>query len=267
MFENAVKQKLARGQAVWGAHCGVADEFANQLTISTGIDFLWIDTEHSTFGLDDVRTVPVLARQNGCMPMIRVAGLDPNLIKKALDLGASAIMVPQVNNAEEARLAVRASKYPPEGARGVSPLWTFYRNISWAEYLPSANNETCVVLQVESLEGMQNVEAIAGVEGVDVVFAGPADLSAAMGIIGQTSHPKLKSFLAEFPKRVGVMGKAAGMSVGTVEEATELFTLGYRFVSFGSLLFSGVNGLVRDLKQLRALSTAGDGELGTARAR
>ena len=125
MFDNPVKQKLARGEAVWGAHCGVADEFANQLTISTGIDFLWIDTEHSTFGLDEVRTVPVLARQNGCMPMIRVAGLDTNLIKKALDLGASAVMVPQVNNAEEARLAVRAAKYPPEGTRGVSPFGLF----------------------------------------------------------------------------------------------------------------------------------------------
>lgn len=253
MFDNPVKQKLARGEAVWGAHCGVADELANQLTISTGIDFLWIDTEHSTFGLDDVRTVPVLARQNGCMPMIRVAGLDSNLIKKALDLGASAVMVPQVNNAEEARLAVRAAKYPPEGTRGVSPFWTFYRNIAWVDYLPHANDEICVVVQVESVEGMQNVEAIAGVEGIDVVFAGPADLSASMGIIGQTSHPKLKSFLAEFPKRVAATGKTAGMTVGTVQDATELYEQGYRFINFGSLLFSGVHGLVRDLKQLRAL--------------
>ena len=109
------------------------------------------------------------------------------------------------------------------------------------------------MVQVESVEGMQNVEAIAGVEGVDVVFAGPTDLSASMGIIGQTRHPKLKSFLAEFPKRVTGMGKAAGMTVGTVAEATELYAQGYRFVNFGSLLFSGVNGLVRDLKQLRAL--------------
>src|SRR5262249_52423405 len=187
------------------------------------------DTEHSTFGLDDVRTVPVLARQNGCMPMIRVSGLDSNLIKKALDLGASAVMVPQVNNAEEARCAVRAAKYPPEGTRGVSPLWTFYRNISWSDYLPHANEEICVVVQVESLEGMETVEAIADVEGVDVVFAGPADRSASMGIIGQTSHPKLKSFLAEFPKRVTSMGKTAGMTVGTVEEARELHAQGYRF--------------------------------------
>src|SRR6266542_5886311 len=138
MFENPVKLKLARGAGVWGASAGVADEFANQLCISTGVDFLWIDTEHSTYGLDDVRLLPVLARQRGCMPMIRVAGLDPSQIKKALDSGASGIMIPQVNNAAEAALAVRASFYPPDGARGVSPLWTFYMGVSWDDYLPQA---------------------------------------------------------------------------------------------------------------------------------
>jgi 4-hydroxy-2-oxoheptanedioate aldolase len=252
VFENPVKQKLARGETAWGASCGVADEFATQLTISTGIDFLWIDTEHSSFGLDDVRLLPVLARRQGCMPMIRVAGLDPNLIKKALDLGASAVMIPQVNNAEEARLAVRAAKYAPQGTRGVSPGWTFYENIPWSDYLPRANDEICVVLQVESLEGIANLEAIAAVDGVDVVFAGPADLSAAMGVIGQTNHPQVKSFLAELPRRIKGSGKAAGMTVGTVEAAMELHAQGYRFISIGSLLFSGVNGLTRDLKQLRA---------------
>lgn len=253
MFENPVKQKLARGEAAWGAGCGVADTFANQLTISTGIDFLWIDTEHSNYSMEDARMVPVLARQAGCVPMVRVTGLDPNMIKRALDYGAAAIMVPQVNNADEARAVVRACRYAPEGIRGVSPLWTFYRGVSWTDYLPHANNEILTVVQVESLEGMANVEAIAAVEGIDVVFAGPADLSAAMGVIGQTSHPKVKAFLAEFPKRVTSQGKAAGMTVGGAEAATELHTLGYRFINFGSMLFSGVNGITRDLKQLRAL--------------
>jgi 4-hydroxy-2-oxoheptanedioate aldolase len=252
VFENPVKRKMADGLAAWGASTGIAEEFPNQLTISTGVDFLWIDTEHSSYGLDDVRLLPVLARQNGCMPMIRVAGLDPNLIKKALDLGASAVMVPQVNNAEEAELAVRASKYPPQGTRGVSPLWTFYRNISWADYLPHANEEICVVVQVESPEGMANVEAIAAVEGVDVVFAGPMDLSASLGLIGQIQHPKVKEFLADFPERVKKAGKVAGISVGTAAAARESYEQGYRFIAFGSLLFAGVRGLTEDLNLLRA---------------
>ena len=114
-FENPVKVKLARGEAVWGASAMVADPFACQLTIDTGIDFLWIDTEHAPIGPDDTELVPVLARQRGCSPMIRVAGLDSNLIKKSLDAGASTIMVPQVNNADEARAAVISSLTWVEG--------------------------------------------------------------------------------------------------------------------------------------------------------
>jgi len=254
--ENPVKQKLAAGKAAFGASATVADEFANQICISTGIDFLWIDTEHSTFGLDDIHLLPILARRAGCVPMIRVAGLDPNLIKKALDLGASAVMIPQVNNAEEARAAVRGAKYPPQGSRGVSPLWTFYMDIPWSEYLPTANDEILVVAQVESVEGIENLEAIANTDGVDVVFAGPADLSAALGYIGQTKHPKVRDFLASFPERVTRCGKTPGIAVSSAEEAAESYQMGYRFIAFGSLLFSGSRGITAGLKQLRALETA-----------
>ena len=251
MFENPVKVKLARGEAVWGASATVAVAFACQLAIATGIDFLWIDTEHAPFAPEDVGLVPVLARQQGCSPMIRVAGLDSSLIKKSLDAGASTIMIPQVNNAEEARAAVRFSKYAPVGTRGVSPLWTFYTNVAEDNYLPHANNETCVVVQVESLEGMENVEAIAAVEGVDVVFAGPMDLSAAMGFIGQTNRPELQAFLADFPKRVASQGKVSGVTTGAGVDAQQRFKQGYRFMTIGSLLYSGQAGLIRDLKELR----------------
>jgi 4-hydroxy-2-oxoheptanedioate aldolase len=253
VFDNPVKQKLARGKAVWGAAAGVADELANQLTISTGVDFLWIDTEHSTFGLEDIRLLPVLARQRCCMPLIRVAGLSPNLIKKALDLGASGIMIPQVNNADEAALAVRASKYPPQGVRGVSPLWTFHMNVSWDDYLPHANQEICVVVQVESPEALDNVEAIAAVDGVDVVFAGPIDLSAALGVVGQVTHPLVQDFLAEFPARVRSAGKVAGISVDGADAALECYRQGYRFINIGSLLFAGIRGLTADLKRVQSV--------------
>lgn len=250
-FENPVKQKLARGEAVWGTSALVADPFAWQLVLSVGPDFLWMDTEHSPYGANDFGLVPILARQQGCMPMIRVAGIDSSQIKKALDAGASSIMVPQVNNAEEARAVVRAAKYPPEGARGVSPGWTFYMNVSWDDYLPHANKETCVVVQVESIEGMENVEAIAAVDGVDVVFAGPMDLSAVFGVIGNTGDAKVQSFLADFPKRVASQGKAAGVTTGSTSEGQLRYQQGYRFMSFGNLLFSGMTGLAQTLKELR----------------
>lgn len=253
MFENPVKTKLRAGGVVLGASCGVTDELANKLTISTGIDFLWTDTEHSSFGLEDVRMIPILARQNGCVPLIRVAGIDSSLIKKALDLGASAIMIPQVNNAEEARRVVSYAKYPPQGARGVSPMWTFFLNVAWSDYLPRANDEICIVAQIESEEGMAAVEEIAAVDGIDVLLAGPADLSAAMGVIGETGHPKVRSFLASFPARVRACGKAPGIALASADAAAEAIAQGYQFISYGSLLFSGVRGLTADLERLRAL--------------
>lgn len=253
VFENPVKVKLARGEAVWGASAIVADPFASQLAIATGIDFLWIDTEHAPITTESIGLVPVLARQQGCSPMIRVAGLDSSLIKKALDAGASTIMIPQVNNALEARAAVRNSKYAPEGDRGVSPIWPFFfPNLSLDDYLPEANKETCVVVQVESVEGMKNVEAIAAVEGVDVVFAGPMDLSAAMGFIGQTKRPELQAFLADFPKRVASQGKASGVTTRAGVDAQQRFQQGYRFMTIGDLLFSGQRVMIRDLEELRA---------------
>jgi len=250
-FENPVKQKLARGEAVWGASAIVADPFAIQLTIATGIDFLWIDTEHAPIAPEGVGLTPVLARQQGCSPMIRVAGLDSSLIKKSMDAGANTIMVPQVNNAEEARAVVSYCKYAPEGTRGISPGWTFYMGIPWDQYLPHANAETCVVVQIESVEGMANVEAIAAVPGVDVVFAGPMDLSGALGVIGQPKHSKVEAFLADFPRRVASQGKYAGVTTSAGDDAKNRYAQGYRFMSIGALLFSGQIGLTRDLKELR----------------
>jgi 4-hydroxy-2-oxoheptanedioate aldolase len=259
VFENRIKRLLAEGKPAWGASPGVASELAAKLTVDTGIDFLWIDTEHGSFDLEAVRMLPVVARMKNCAPMIRVAGLDASLIKRALDFGASTIMVPQVTTAEEAQLAVRYSKYPPEGTRGVSPLWTFLLDVPWQEYLPVANQETCVVVQVESLESVDNVEAIAAVEGVDVVFAGPTDLSASLGYIGQTDHPEVQCILETLPARIASAGKIAGISVGGADAAWRAYQMGYRFIAIGDLLWSGQRGLKADLEKLQGFLANGNG--------
>jgi 4-hydroxy-2-oxoheptanedioate aldolase len=125
--------------------------------------------------------------------------------------------------------------------------------VPWDEYLPHANREICVVAQVESPEAMENVERIAAVPGVDVVFAGPMDLSAAMGVIGQPRHPEVKRFLERMPARVASEGKVAGIALGSIDAGIEAYQQGYRFISIGSLLFSGVHGLTADLAKLRAM--------------
>lgn len=250
-FVNKVKQLLAQGKPAWGASLPDAADVIAKLTVDTGVDFLWIDLEHRPFGVNEVRWVPIMCRQKGCVPMIRVAGLDPQLVKKALDIGASAVMIPQVNNADEARRAVQYAKYPPEGTRGVSPLWPIFMDVPYDDYLPHANAETLVIVQIESPEGIKNLEEIARVEGVDVVFAGPLDLSASLGVIGQTKHPKVLKFLEEFPKKVSKCGKAAGITLLGYEPCRQAFDQGYRFINIGNLAFQGTQGLTADLSKLR----------------
>jgi len=251
MFENKIKTLTARGDVALGVGMPDASEILAKLSVDTGVDFLWIDLEHRPYGVNEVKNLPLIARRQGCMPMIRVPGLDPMYIKKALDIGANTIMVPQINNAEEARLAVQYAKYPPEGTRGVSPDWVMFLDYSFDDYLPYANQETAIVAQIESPEGIENIEAIAAVEGIDVVFAGPMDLSASLGVIGQLQHPELQKLLADFPKRVAKANKPAGITFGDLDRCRQAIDEGYRFVNIGSIASLGANGIRTVLPELR----------------
>jgi 4-hydroxy-2-oxoheptanedioate aldolase len=253
VFENKVKQLLSQGKAVWGAAIPDASEILAKMTVDTGVDFLWIDLEHRPYDAYEVRWIPAICRMKGCVPLIRVAGLDAQLIKKGLDVGASAIMVPQINTADEARRAVQYAKYPPEGTRGISPLWPMFMDVTYDDYLPHANAETCVVVQVESPAGIENLEAIAAVEGVDVVFAGPLDLSASLGHIGQIGHPVVQKFLEDFPRRVARCGKPAAITFTGYEPCRKAYEQGYRFINIGNVGIQGTQGLTEDLRKLREL--------------
>lgn len=256
-MHNKVKTLLASGATAWGASTLSPNPLIAKLTATTGVDFVWIDTEHSSFGAESIELLPPLIRQSGTMPMVRIAGLDPSLMKKALDVGAQAIMIPQIDNADQAKLAVQYAKYPPIGTRGISPMWTFYNDVPWNEYLPIANEETLIVAQVESIEALDQVEAIAAVDGIDVVLAGPMDLSAALGHIGEIGHPEVQKFLADFPARVAKMGKTPGIALGSYEAAALAYERGYRFINFGNIVFDGVHGIKANLAKLRALEQRG----------
>ncbi|MBI3208658.1 MAG: 4-hydroxy-2-oxo-heptane-1,7-dioate aldolase [Candidatus Solibacter usitatus] len=253
-YENKVKKKLAAGGTAWGAGTVIASDLAAKWAAGTGVDFIWIDTEHMHFATESIHMMPIMVRASGAMPMVRVSNLDPGLIKKALDIGASAVMIPQVDNAQQAELVVKYAKYPPQGNRGISPMWSFYMDISWEDYLPHANDETMVVVQVETKEALSKVEEIAAVEGVDVVLAGPMDLSAAHDHIGQISHPSVQKFLEEFPARVTKQGKTAGIALGSYESAVIAWKRGFRFINFANILHDGVRGIKADLARLRELT-------------
>ncbi len=255
MFENRIKQCLAENRTAWGASVVDTSELVAKFTVNCGVDFLWIDLEHRPYGTHEARWLPMICRRAGCASMVRVPGLDPIWIKKALDIGADTIMIPQISTADEAKLAVEFAKYPPAGSRGISPWWTTLMDVSWDDYLPAANDEVCIVVQIETPLGMQNLDAISAVDGVDIVFAGPADLSASLGVIGQFDHPDLQRYLAEFPKQVAAHGKPAGIVFVTLDQCRQAWEHGYRFINIGSLIHYGMDGLKSGLNQLRQLET------------
>lgn len=255
MYPNPLKKKLESGALVFGTAVPVASPRVAVTACQANIDFLWIDTEHSPFGVESLETVPALVRQTGVAPLIRVAWNDPALIKKAYDVGAVAVMVPQVNTAQEAAKAVEYAFYPPVGQRGVSPNWPALTGENWPGVIKSANDETVLIVQIESEEAYHNLDEIAAVPGIDVLFVGPMDLSASLGVITETRHPRVLEIMEDVPRRVGPNGPPVATTLTSVDEIQEKFRWGYRMMNVGNPLSYGVQLLDQHLETLRANPT------------
>ena len=221
------------------------------MIIATQPDFIWIDTEHSPFGTESLGAIPVMARQKGVAPMIRVASNDPALIKKAYDVGAVAVMVPQVNTREEAERAVEYAKYPPLGQRGISPSWPILAGEDWNNVVKTANDETVLVLQLESQEVYDNIDEIKQVPGFDVLLVGPLDLSASVGRIAETGSKEVQDIMKAVPERLEGTGIVAGTTLGDVDEIKEKLGWGYRFMNVGNAMGYGTQVLQSNLDELR----------------
>lgn len=167
-------------------------------------------------------------------PVVRCAWNDAVLIKRILDIGARSLLVPFVQNAEEARRAVAATRYPPRGIRGVSvaPRANLYGRV--ANYHATAHEQICVLVQVETAAAVKEIDSIAAVEGVDGMFIGPSDLAADLGHLGNPGHPEVQAAIQEAGARIRAAGKAAGMLTSGAEAAAGYFEMGFTFVAAGS---------------------------------
>jgi 2-keto-3-deoxy-L-rhamnonate aldolase RhmA len=183
--------------------------------------------------------------------MIRVAWNDPALIKKAYDVGAVAVMVPQVNTPEEAARAVRYAKYPPEGERGLSPGWVRVAGEDWDHVIKTANEETVLVLQIESREAYENIDETKKIPGIDVLLVGPLDLSAAVGKITETSSKEVQEIMEDVPRKLEGTGIVAGTTLMEVGEIQEKIRWGYRFLNVGNIVGYGTRILQDNLEALR----------------
>ena len=230
-IENRFKRALADGRQQIGLWCSLASSYAAEAVAGSGYDWLLFDTEHSpgdpltVLGqLQAVAPYPVSA-------VVRPAANDTVLIKRFLDIGAQTLLIPFVQNAEEARAAVAATRYPPDGVRGVSGLTRASRFGRVPGYARGASAEICLLVQIETREALAELEAIAGVMGVDGIFIGPADLAASMGHLGEPMHPEVVAAIADAVARIRACGKPAGILTPDAAFAKHCIGLGTTFTA------------------------------------
>lgn len=206
-----------------------------EVAAGSGLDWLLIDMEHSANTLESVVLQLQAAAAYPIAPLVRVAANDTVAIKQVLDLGAQNIIVPMVSTAEEAKAAVAATRYPPEGVRGVGSALA--RSARWNRvdrYLQESAEHTSLTVQIETAAGVEAAAEIAEIDGIDAVFVGPSDLSASMGLLGQQTHPRVVAAVEQVFSAVQAAGKPVGVNAFDPAAADAYIAAGADFVAVGA---------------------------------
>jgi 4-hydroxy-2-oxoheptanedioate aldolase len=249
--KNAFKRALAQGQLQIGLWLSLCSNIATEVVSDSGFDWLLLDTEHSPNELPGLLQQLQAVQRGTATPIVRPAWNDAVLAKRCLDIGAQTLLFPYVQNAEEARKAVASTRYPPQGIRGVAAAARASRYGRVPGYLGKANEEIGVLVQVETRAALNELEAIAKVDGVDGVFIGPSDLAASLGHIGNPAHPDVQAAIKDAVTRLKAVGKAPGILTGNEDEARRYIEWGYLFVAVGAdigLLAKNADALVKKFK-------------------
>src|SRR3569833_2490153 len=232
--KNAFKAALGAGKLLIGIWSSLCSNIAADVLSDCGFDWILLDTEHSPNEIPDLVGQLQAVRGGTATPIIRPAWNDAVLAKRALDIGAQTLLFPYVQNADEAKRAVESTRYPPHGVRGVSVAARASRYGRTPGYLGKASTEICVLVQVETREAMNELEAIAKVDGIDGVFIGPSDLAASLGHLGNSAHPDVQAAIKDAVTRLKKIGKPAGILTSNEDEARRYIEWGYLFVAVGA---------------------------------
>lgn len=234
MHKPSLKRKLAESGVVLGTWVSIPQPIVVEALSGSGFDFLQVDGEHAPVHPDRLHDILPVADGAGLPVIYRARRNRDDLISTALDAGVAGVMLPMVNSREAAEAAVAAAFYPPKGRRGFGP-WrasNYYRDA--AVYLDEAVSQTLVAVQIETVDAMRDLDAIAGVEGVDLLYVGPADLALSMGLRVGQRHGDLDNAFARVAEACRRHGKVAGTDIGDLSLAKPLVDMGYRFLTFGS---------------------------------
>lgn len=245
---NEFKRAILNRELQIGLWSHLCSYVSTEVIGGSGFDWIVIDTEHSPNETSTVHQQLQALGESGTQAVVRVAWNDHVLIKRVIDLGAQTLLIPTVEDAAEARAAVAATRYPPAGIRGFTGLSRASRFGRVKDYHARAAEQICVLVQVETQKGLDQIEAIAAVDGVDGLFIGPGDLSAALGHLGQPGHPAMQPVFHDALARIQAAGKPAGILTGDDKLAHEYIERGYVFVAVGA----DIALLARSSEQLAA---------------
>ncbi|MGI6098043.1 MAG: HpcH/HpaI aldolase family protein [Dethiobacteria bacterium] len=252
--ENKLKQKLREGKTVFGPFMKLSNPAVIEIFAHAGFDFAIIDLEHGPLSVESAENLVRAAELAGITPIIRVTDNEPTKILRALDIGVHGVQVPQVSSRESAELAVKAAKYDPQGERGVCRYVRAadYSAFDKFKYFPAANENTLVLVHIEGLEGVEHLEEILDVPGIDVIFIGPYDLSQSLGLPGQVDHPDVVAKAKEVIEKAAAKKVAVGTFVDTVEAGHKWQELGVQYISYAvdvGILYEASKEIVSKLRK------------------
>jgi len=253
--DNKVKATLRRGGISVGSWMSLGHESIAEIMAAAGFDWIVIDLEHSVIDIGKVHSLILAIESHGCVPLVRLTGNSPDLVKRVMDAGAYGVIVPMVNSVADAIQAVRSIKYPPSGRRGVGLARAHAYGPGFEDYVKIANDQSILIIQIEHMEGVNNIESILSVEGIDGLIIGPYDLSGSLGLPGELNHSKVE----EAKKRILDTARAKNIAAGihivypSIDDFRRCLKEGYRFIAFGAdILFLGEScrASVADIRKL-----------------
>jgi len=256
MRKNNLKIALKEGRVVFGPFVKLIEPAVVEVLAFAGFDFVIIDGEHGPISIESCQNMIRAAESAGISPIIRVSNNDEALILRALDIGALGVEIPQINTKHDALTAMNSVKYSPQGERGVCRYVRAanYSSMDKFEYFKIANQETMIIGHIEGKEGINNLNEIVSVSGIDVLFIGPYDLSQSLGVSGQVDHP----IVAEKMKEVISACKKNKIAVGTfvedVDTAKKWVAMGIQYIAFSvdvGILYQASKNIANDLRKIK----------------
>jgi 4-hydroxy-2-oxoheptanedioate aldolase len=230
---NHFKRALAAGRSQIGLWCSLSSHYSAEIVAGAGFDWLLLDTEHSPNDLESLLTQLQAVAAYPSTPVVRVPWNDTVTIKRVLDIGAQTLLIPYVQDADEARAAAAAMRYPPAGVRGVAGATRATRFGRVRDYAQHAHEELCLLVQLETEQALEHIDAIAQIDEIDGIFIGPADLHASMGYAGEVANPKVVPLIEDALRRIRRCGKAPGILVGDEQLAKRCIEAGSLFTAVG----------------------------------